>query len=197
MMKALRFTAVTLTAAALAAAAMAAPQTASAPAASATPSAPAAPPPPACTGPEFHQLDFWVGEWDLTWPARGNTPAGTGTNRVEKILDGCVVQENFSTAGPPPFSGRSVSLYSVFEKKWKQTWVDNQGVYLDLTGEFKDGEMRLFRHGPGPDGKPRLARMIYTNIKPDSFDWRWEVSTDDGKTWNLNWGIHYKRKGSA
>jgi hypothetical protein len=39
-------------------------------------------------------------------------------------------------------------------------------------------------------------RMVFTNIKPDSFDWRWEASTDGGKTWQVNWPIHYKRKGA-
>ncbi len=154
-------------------------------------------PPVPCASPESRQLDFWVGEWDLTWPAGGDQPAGTATNRVEKILDGCAVQENFTgTSGPRPLAGRSLSTYSAREKVWKQTWVDNQGSYLDFTGEFKDGEMRLSRHGIGPDGKPRLARMVFTNIKPDSFDWRWEFSSDDGKTWSLAWPIHYQRRGA-
>jgi Protein of unknown function (DUF1579) len=155
------------------------------------------PPPAPCTGPEHHQLDFWVGEWDLTWPGQGNNPAGTATNRIEKILDGCAVQENFTgTSGPRPLLGRSLSTYSAREKVWKQTWVDSQGAYLDFTGEFKDGEMRLSRHATGPAGKPRLARMVFTNIKPDSFDWRWEFSADDGKTWSVAWPIHYQRKGT-
>ena len=173
--------------------ALAAPQQ---PAAPAPPPAPAAPPPAPCAGPEFHQLDFWVGEWDLTWPAQGSGPTGTGTNRVEKILDGCVIQENFTSIAPQPLTGRSVSTYNAREKKWKQTWVDSQGSYIDLTGEFQNGEMRLTRQAIGPDGKPRLMRMVYTNIKPDSFDWRWESSADDGKTWQVNWPIHYKRKGA-
>jgi hypothetical protein len=56
--------------------------------------------------------------------------------------------------------------------------------------------MILTQRALGPDGKPRLARMVFLNIKPDSFDWHWESSTD-GKTWKLNWPIHYQRKGTA
>lgn len=177
--------------AALAVPALAAPQQ------PAAPQAPATPPVAPCAAPEFHQLDFWVGDWDLTWPAGGNGPAGTGTNRVEKILGGCVIQENFTGGGAQPFDGQSVSTYSVREKIWKQTWVDDQGGYLDFTGTFQDGEMRLTRHVVGPDGKPRIPRMVFTNIKPDSFDWRYEASVDGGKTWQLNWLIHYKRKGTT
>jgi hypothetical protein len=190
MRKALRRTTRTLIAAALAAFAAAIPALAAPP-----PAATAAPPAP-CAAPELHQLDFWVGDWDLTWPAQGQTPAGTGTNHIEKILDGCVIQESFAANGPRPLVGHSVSAYVPREKGWKQTWVDNQGGYIALIGAFQNGEMILTQRGLGPDGKPRLARMVFLNIKPDSFDWRWE-SSSDGKTWKLNWPIHYQRKGTA
>jgi len=36
--------------------------------------------------------------------------------------------------------------------------------------------------------------MVYYNIKPDSFEWSWEASTDGGSTWKQNWLIHYRRK---
>lgn len=194
MKKALRSTAGALVAATLAAIpALAAPP--------AVPAAPAplvapAPPPAPCTAPELHEFDFWVGDWDLTWPAQGQIPAGTGTNHVERILDGCVIQESFAASGPQPLVGHSVSAYVPREKGWKQTWVDNQGSYIALTGTFQDGQMILTQRALGPDGKPRLARMVFLNIKPDSFDWHWESSTD-GKTWKLNWPIHYQRKGTA
>jgi hypothetical protein len=53
--------------------------------------------PTPCSEPEQKQLEFWVGEWDLTWP--GNSPSETahGTNSVQRILEGCIVQENFSS----------------------------------------------------------------------------------------------------
>jgi hypothetical protein len=28
----------------------------------------------------------------------------------------------------------------------------------------------------------------------DEFDWSWEASKDGGKTWNVVWPIHYKRR---
>jgi hypothetical protein len=155
----------------------------------------AAPPAP-CTSPELQQLDFWVGDWELTWPAHGQAPAGTGTNHVEKILGGCAVQESFAAAGPQGLVGRSVSAYNPRLKIWEQTWVDNQGSYIALTGGIKNGAMTLTQRALGPDGKPHLARMVFLNIKPDSFDWHWESSADEGKTWKLAWAIHYKRKGA-
>src|SRR5205823_2709627 len=91
--------------------------------------APAAPP---CDAPESHQLDFWLGDWQLAYAENGKP--GTSRNRITKILGGCVVLEEFD--GPPgtPLQGRSVSMYDRATARWKQTWVDNAGAYLDFTG---------------------------------------------------------------
>ena len=80
--------------------------------------------------------------------------------------------------------------------KWKQTWVDNEGGYLDFVGEFKDGQMILGRAAVRPDGTKALQRMVFKNITHNEFDWSWESSTDGGKTWQVQWPIHYKRKGT-
>ena len=47
---------------------------------------------------------------------------------------------------------------------------------------------------PGPDGKPVKMRMVFKNIRSDSLDWSWERSTDGGKTWTVQWPIHYTRR---
>jgi hypothetical protein len=154
---------------------------------------PANPKPPApCSEAQQKQLDFWVGSWDLTWPGKSGEVAH-GTNNVTRILDGCVVQENFS-GGAAPLRGLSVSLFNAASGKWQQTWVDNEGSYLDFVGEFKDGEMTLARESTNPDGSKANQRMVYKNIAPTEFDWSWESSSDGGKTWKVIWPIHYQRK---
>ncbi len=151
-------------------------------------------PPPPCTQPEQRQFDFWVGNWDLTWP--GNTPGeiAHGTNTIQRVMKGCVVVENFSGGDSMPLRGMSVSAFDGRTHKWKQTWVDNQGGYLDFIGEFRDGKMILGREAIRPDGAHVLQRMVYKNIAADEFDWSWEASKDGGKTWQVQWPIHYKRR---
>jgi len=146
------------------------------------------PPAPPCSAPEASQFDFWLGEWDLT-----HSDTIHASNTVAKPLGNCVVEENFRDPSNK-YSGRSWSVYSPQLKKWQQTWVDDQGAYLDLTGEFKDGKMQLNREYIGPKGKKVMQRMIYYNITKDNFDWNWEMSTDEGATWTVNWKIHYQRK---
>jgi hypothetical protein len=150
--------------------------------------------PPPCTGAQHKQFDFWVGEWDLTWPGTAAGQTAHGSNRVKSTLDGCVVEENFSGLDAMPLRGVSVSMFDARSGRWKQTWVDNQGEYLDFVGEFKDGQMTLQREAVKPDGTKVQQRMVYKNISPNEFDWSWEQSLDNGKTWQVLWPIHYKRK---
>ena len=148
---------------------------------------------PPCSAAEARQFDFWVGTWDLEW-TDGDGKKQAGTNVINKILGGCVVEENFTTVGGQPYHGKSHSLFDVKSGRWKQTWVDSGGEYLDFVGEFKDEKMMLWRETTGKEGKTVKQRMIFSNIRPDSFEWNWESSTDAGKTWKTNWKIFYRRK---
>jgi hypothetical protein len=124
---------------------------------------PAAQPKP-CSEPEQKQLDFWVSEW---------------ANSVHRILDGCIVQENFSGADAMHLRGQSVSIFDVRAGQWKQTWwVDNEGGYLDFVGEFKDRQMS---EATRPDGTKSLQRMVFKNITHDQFNWNWEASKDGAR----------------
>ena len=141
-----------------------------------------------CTAPEVGQFDFWVGDWNLY-----SADTLTGHNSIYKVMDGCTVQENFSN--PAGYQGKSWSVYSPQTKEWQQTWVDNQGGYIHLTGNFAGGKMTLTTGASKlPNGKEIVYRMIYYNIDKDNFDWDWQASTDGGTTWNSNWKIHYVRK---
>ena len=146
-----------------------------------------------CSAPEASQFDFWVGDWVATW---GDTLHAT--NRIEKIFGNCTLHENFSDTRLG-FFGQSWSVYNGNSKQWQQTWVDNQGGYIALTGGMTGDSMVLTtaeRTVPAkvsPTGKI-VSRMVFYNIKSNSFDWSWEASTDGGKTWKNNWLIHYKRK---
>ena len=146
-----------------------------------------------CSAPEAGQFDFWIGDWNLEWRDQKGEILH-GSNSVRKILGSCVIEENFKDEAAPPFMGKSHSVYNNKISKWQQTWVDNQGGYLDFTGGFSDGKMILSRALISKNGTKIRQRMVFFNISKDSFTWDWENSTDDEKTWNLLWRINYKRK---
>ncbi|MDX1637190.1 MAG: hypothetical protein R3281_04415 [Balneolaceae bacterium] len=140
-------------------------------------------------------FDFWVGSWDLTWEA----PDGTiehGTNRIEKILDGNVILENFRTESGrfEGYEGKSFSVYQKTTGKWRQTWVDDSSEYFDLTGKIEGNKRIFITEVPGPNGSTVLKRMVFYDITDDSFTWDWQSSSDGGETWKLLWRIHYERK---
>ncbi len=142
-----------------------------------------------CTAPEAGQFDFWVGKWDLY-----SADTLTGSNTLYKVMDGCAVQENFESKGGG-YSGKSWSMYNPQMKLWQQTWIDNQGAFIYLTGSFENGVMTLKTEPRKlPNGKEMVNRMVFHNITKDSFDWEWESTTDNGATWKSGWHIHYKRK---
>lgn len=139
-------------------------------------------------------FDFWLGTWDLTWEDADGSIA-YGTNHIERILDGNVIMENFEalSGAYEGFKGKSYSVYNSDLNKWHQTWVDNDGAYLDFSGDFKEDKRIFKREGINPYGDKILQRMIFYNITDSTFTWDWEVSGDNGISWDLRWRIFYRR----
>ena len=50
-------------------------------------------PPKSCAEAEQKQFDFWVGEWELTWPGQKPGETGRGGNSIKIVMGGCVVEE--------------------------------------------------------------------------------------------------------
>ncbi|MGD2061127.1 MAG: DUF1579 family protein [Acidimicrobiia bacterium] len=149
-----------------------------------------------CSSAEARQFDFWLGEWQLSWPAEqaGGEPGErqTGTNRITRMFDDCVIEENFAT-DDERFRGHSVSVYDEKAKCWRQTWVDSSGGYLVFTGNY-DGETMELRTTPEERAHETVVqRMVFSDITDDSLEWSWQGSRDGGDTWNDLWNISYQR----
>ncbi|MTI89730.1 MAG: hypothetical protein FH748_17395 [Balneolaceae bacterium] len=141
-------------------------------------------------------FDFWVGEWMVSWD-EDNGKKGSGTNTIEKTLDGTVIQEHFRVheGKSKGFKGTSISVYQPRFERWKQAWADNNGGYFDFVGKI-DGEKRIFQTEvvEREDGSLFTQRMVFYNITDESLTWDWESSNDGGENWTLNWRIFYERK---
>jgi hypothetical protein len=146
------------------------------------------PPAASADDPRAAQFDFWLGDWDVSSDGK---PAATNT--ITREYDGAVIVERFVGTAETNLDGMSVSVFNRNTGKWHQTWVDDKGGYLDFVGEFKDGKMILTRRTT-LQGKDVVQRMVWFNIAPDSFDWTWERSDDDGATWTTVWPLRYQRR---
>jgi hypothetical protein len=157
--------------------------------------APAQPPQSPCvTDSTYRQFDFWVGEWSVR-PAQApaNAPASAlPESRVEKILNGCVLLENWMPRQGG--GGKSFNTYNRATRQWEQTWVDGMGSTVRFRGGLEGGNMVYRSEQTGPDGKPRLGRMTFFNLGPGKVRQLWETSADSGKTWTTAFDGMYTKK---
>jgi hypothetical protein len=124
---------------------------------------------------ENRQFDFWLGDWDVEVGGRV-----VAASRIERMLDGCVIQENWM-----PFNGNQGKSWNFFNpstSKWEQVWVA-PGSVLKLTGTVQDGEMRYEGRTPRPGGGETLERLTFTPLPEHRVHQVWKQSTDGGKTW--------------
>jgi hypothetical protein len=101
-----------------------------------------------CNGAAYRQFDFWLGKWDVF---TGTTLVGT--NVVKSRVDGCVVEENWTSASLG--RGRSLNAYDAATGTWSQMWVGSGGCQFSVVlmeGGFADGSMTLQGSRTQPEG---------------------------------------------
>ncbi len=145
--------------------------------------------PNTCEAAEHAQFDFWVGEWQVTNPQGG----AAGTNRIEKVLNGCALHESW--VGASGNVGHSYNAYDRSRGVWHQTWVDNAGQILQLDGSFDAGRMVLQGETVRADGQAVLHRITWSVMDgdPDRVRQLWESSGDGGETWSVAFDGRYLR----
>lgn len=159
------------------------------------------PSPAPCSGPEYRQLDFWAGDWDAEFDG-GNGQIGHASNRITKDEYGaCAISEHFvqpgGAAGGGDYIGGSYSMYDPVTKQWRQMWVDNGGAPFVLVGGPVSDQPHVFElRTTEPRGKGKIMRMIWQDVTPATFTWRWQSQEADG-AWKDAWMIRYRRKGAS
>jgi len=141
---------------------------------------------------ESRQFDFWVGDWNVV-TTRELTPVGR--SHIELGLGDCVIWENWTSLGESGYSGKSYNVYNPDQKRWEQFWVDNQGGMIHFHGGLTAGVMDLYTDGiPQADGKALKRRLRFYNLGADRVRQFSEGSTDDGKTWTVEYDFTYNRE---
>lgn len=93
--------------------------------------------PATCDTPRHHQLDFWVGDWQVF---DGGTGKLVAYDRVEKTYEGCVIEERLTfLTDMYRRPGVKVRLAGVAVNRfdgasWLQMWADNQWGAILLRG---------------------------------------------------------------
>lgn len=147
-----------------------------------------APPTSPCQAPEYRQFDFWLGVWDVY------NPSGikVGDSRIERFIGSCVLLESYT--GRKGYEGKSFNVYDASAKQWKQFWVDNGGVVLEFSGNFRADTLEYRASTKDTTGTTTLHRLSFYPLAPDSVRQLWEQSTNGGASWGVAFDGKYVRK---
>lgn len=143
------------------------------------------PKPDACGGQQYHQFDFWLGDWDAFEIGVSKPDARV---RVTRILDGCVIHEDYQQ--PDRAKGESFSIYDSSRKVWHQSWVTNGGKLLVIEGQFANGKMVMT--GMDHFRQNVLVRGTWLPI-PDGIRETAVLSSDGGTTWKPWFDLYFRR----
>lgn len=141
----------------------------------------------ACEGPEYRQFDFWLGQWTV-YTVDGKV---AGENDISLREDGCVLQEQYVTAGG--YKGESLNIYDKSRQRWHQTWVDNQGGLLQLDGGLRNGVMVLEGMAFIAPDTERLNRISWTPNPDGTVRQHWQYQEPSGE-WKTVFDGLYKRR---
>jgi len=139
--------------------------------------------PSACTASQYHQFDFWIGDWEVF-----ENEKSVAHVTVDKILGGCVVRERYTESNG--YEGQSFNIYDAGKHVWSQTWMTNRGKFLQISGGLNGNSMVL--SGTDLDSKPtRLVRGTWKPVK-DGVEETAITSTDGGKAWTTWFDLFFR-----
>jgi hypothetical protein len=140
-----------------------------------------------CEGSQHRAFDFWLGKWQVSSP----TSKQPSHNTITKINNGCGLLEEYTTA--TGYQGKSLNIFDVQTKQWHQTWIDNSGYLLMLSGGIEDNAMVMTGKTINKSGKTILNKITWTPLKNGDVRQHWQTSTNQGKSWQTAFnGLYHK-----
>ena len=132
------------------------------------------------------ELDFFIGEWDLTSVDSAGNVVGRSRTSARWILDGTTIQDDFyglDPTGAVIFRGTSLRTFVPSTRQWVVHWaMANQPGYTYIDARWIDGE--LVGDGRGFDaGGDFVERYRYYGITPTSYSFELARSYDGGTSW--------------
>jgi hypothetical protein len=153
-------------------------------------------------GEQAHAFDFLAGTWDCDYSFRlkdGTVRHSKGELLVGWVLDGRALQDLFisypANGEKERRIGTTIRFFDTALKQWRIIFISPQFNYVVTVQGGLEGDRIVLRGTDTTDGAP--IRWSFNDIKPDSFVWRGEKSSDGSKTWKLEEEHHMKRRNIA
>jgi hypothetical protein len=144
----------------------------------------------------LERLEPLVGEWRSEARFSFLPEPAEGWMTCARDLDGQVLLER--SGAEHPDAPNALCVISVAEdgdgREYVQHYFDSRGVVRVYRMTLRDGEWRLLRDRP--DFSPLSFHQRYTGRFADegrTIDGQWEISHDDGATWEIDFGLTFRR----
>ena len=136
-------------------------------------------PPVRCTGEEYRELDYMLGDWRVIHTASGQL---MGQNRVEWVNLGCAVRENLVFPGRG--EGTSIYFYSPIDRLWHGNYHDSSGLFATFSGAIVNGrhvvETRVrFPQEPQREWRVRQSTFKANTGWPRQIGERWQEGRNE------------------
>ncbi len=132
--------------------------------------------------PEYRQLDYWLGSWEV-FNKEGRKLSDV---TISKVVNDCGLAESWKSTRPAG-DGTGLSTYNPRTKKWEYFWISGAGTTSHFEGSLLPDEMRFRTVQPQADGSLRLRHWSLIKL-PDGKVRELSVgSPDDGATWTTEY----------
>lgn len=144
--------------------------------------------------PQMRQFAFMIGIWDVRLtsykPDGGIDFECDGVWRAEYRNDGRMLLDEFTRLSDDRQEVSYSATLRTFcpeTNQWEMTFLFSQQrqIVQSFEGAFIDGEGHFNAVAEVAPGKTVVAKVLFTDIEQNSFQWRMESSLDQGKTWVL------------
>jgi hypothetical protein len=148
----------------------------------------------------MHDFDFLFGSWTVNHRrlrTRGSNADDweetTGTAETRPLLGGLCNIEEHRIPGSD-FSGIALRSFDKSDRRWAIHWVSERDGVLQppVHGGFDDDE-GLFEGEDSDGGTPVRVRFLWHRLRPGSAKWEQAFSYDEGRTWEMNWTMEFRR----
>ena len=143
-------------------------------------------------------FDYLLGDWQFT---ADNKQYGKSNGRwsAVRLATGQILDEYrlVDDKGATFYVTATIRNYDAIHDRWELIGMDDRNGLQDFgTAQRVAQEMRIEQKFGVSGGNSTMMRIRYYNIKPDSFSWTADQSTDGGKTWTKGFiQIEAKRVG--
>lgn len=148
-------------------------------------------------------FDFMIGSWAVAHRRLNQRLVGCsewtefdGTSTTRKILRGLGnVEDNVLHFPDGSVHAAAIRSFDPSTRTWAIWWLDGRSPHhldVPVVGQFEEGVGSFFADDV-LDGKPIRIRFLWFPNAGSIPRWEQAFSPDGGKTWEVNWVMHFHR----